>query len=85
MFCDKSNDPKSQNTSDAPDFWLANKIFHNSLCVYAFMHYHISLHLIYILSLHKSLVYPPFAYILYDEFSEDMIGEYSSAKYQWRN
>ena len=24
-----------------PDFWLAHKIFHNNLCVYAFIHYHI--------------------------------------------
>ena len=36
-------------------------------------------------SLHKLLVYPPFAYILYDTCSEDVTGEYSSAKYQWRN
>ena len=36
-------------------------------------------------SLHKLLVYPPFAYILYDTYSEDVTGEYSSAKYQWRN
>ena len=27
------------------------------------------------------LVYPPFAYILYDECSEHVTGEYSSAKY----
>ena len=38
MFCNKANDPKSQNTPDTPDFWLANKIFGNNLCAYAFMH-----------------------------------------------
>ena len=32
----------SQNTPDTPNFWLANQIFHNNLCVYAFMYYHIS-------------------------------------------
>ena len=32
----------SQNTPDTPHFWLANQIFHNSFCVYAFMYYHIS-------------------------------------------
>ena len=31
------------------------------------------------------MVYPPFVYILYDECSEDVTGEYISAKYQWRN
>ena len=35
-------------------------------------------------SLHKSLVYPP-SVNLYDECSEDVRGEYSSAKYQLRN
>ena len=43
------------------------------------------LYLIHFLSLHKSLVYPPSVYILYDECSEDVTGEYSSVKYQWRN
>ena len=45
------------------------------------------LYLLHFLSLYKSLVSPPFAYILYDERSDDvtMTGEYSSAKYQWRN
>ena len=42
MSCNKTNDPKLQNTPDTPDFWLENRIFHNNLCVYAFMHYHIS-------------------------------------------
>ena len=37
-FCSKANDPKSQNIPDAPDFWLANKIFRNNLCNHAFMH-----------------------------------------------
>ena len=32
----------SQKTPDTPNFWLANQIFRNSLCVYAFMYYHIS-------------------------------------------
>ena len=41
-FCNKANDPKSQNEPDIPDFWLANKIFCNNLCGYAFMFYHIS-------------------------------------------
>ena len=31
------------------------------------------------------MVYPPFVYILYDECSEDVTGEYSSVKYQWHN
>ena len=37
-----TNDAKSQNTPDTIDFWLANKIFHNNLCVYTFMHFHIN-------------------------------------------
>ena len=40
--CNKANDLKSQNTPDVPDFWLANKVFRNNLCGYAFMQYHIS-------------------------------------------
>ena len=31
------------------------------------------------------MVYPPFVDILYDECNEDMTGEYSSVKCQWRN
>ena len=31
------------------------------------------------------LVYPSFAYILHDEYSEDVRGEYSSVKYTMRN
>ena len=68
------NNPKSQNTSDIWDFPLANKIFHNNLCVYAFVYYHIS-SLIHFLSLHKSLVYPPSVYILYEGCSENGITE----------
>ena len=54
------------------------------LCVYV-LSYQLSYvlsYLFYFLSLHKSLVYPAFVYILYDECSEDMTGEYSSAKCQ---
>ena len=40
------------------------------------------LYLIHFLPLHKSLVYPPSVYILYDECREDVTGEYSSVKYQ---
>ena len=36
-------------------------------------------------ALHKSLVYPPFIYILYDECSEDVRGKYVTAKYSVRN
>ena len=43
------------------------------------------LSLLHFLSLHKSLVYPPFAYILHDECSEDKTVGYSSAKDQWCN
>ena len=43
------------------------------------------LYLLHFLSLHKSLVYPPFVYILYDECTDDVTGEYSPAKYQRRN
>ena len=86
-FCNKANDPKSQNTLDIPDFSLTNKIFCNSLCV--FMHLCMItsalLYLLPFLSLHKSLVYPPFVYILYDQCSEDVTREHSSAKYQWRD
>ena len=42
-------------------------------------------YLLHFLSLHKSLVYPPSVYILYDECSENVTGESSSVKYQWRN
>ena len=43
-FCDKTNDPKSQNarTPETIAFWLVNKILHNNLCVYVLMHYYIS-------------------------------------------
>ena len=32
----------SQNTPDTPNFCLAKQIFHNNICVHAFMYYHIS-------------------------------------------
>ena len=67
------NNPKSQNTSDIWDFPLANKIFHNNLCVYAFVYYISSL--IHFLSLHKSLVYPPSVYFLYEGCSENGVTE----------
>ena len=57
------------------------------LCIYV-LSYRLSYVLSYpfhFLSLHKSLVYPAFVYILYNECSEDMSGEYSSAKNQWNN
>ena len=77
------NNPKSLDTSDFP---LANKIFHSNLCVCALcIIISALLYLIHFLSLHKSLIYSPSVYILYDEYSEDVIGEYSSLKYQWRN
>ena len=60
-----------------------------SVKIYAFMHLCIIitalLHLFHFLSLHKSLVYSPFVYILYDVCSEDVTGQFSSVKYQWRN
>ena len=31
------------------------------------------------------MVYPPFVYVLYDDSSDNMTGEYISAKSQWRN
>ena len=77
-FCGRTIYPKLRNTPDTPDFWLGNKIFHNNLCVFIVIS--TILYLIYLLSLHKSLVYPPFVYILYDECNEDMTGEYSSAR-----
>ena len=43
------------------------------------------LYLPHFLTLHKSLVYPPFVYILYGECSEDVTEEYSPAEYRWRN
>ena len=33
-FCNKTNGPKSRNTPDTPDFWLENKMFHNSFRVF---------------------------------------------------
>ena len=71
------------NTPDTPDSWSANKMFHNNLCVFIIIP--ALLYLIPLLSLHQLLVYPPFLYILHVECSEDVTGEYSSAKYQWCN
>ena len=63
---------QNRKTLDIPDFWLANK---SSLTVYALMHLCIIilalLDLLHFPSLHKSLVYPPLVYILYDECSEE--------------
>ena len=44
-------------------------------------HYHIGSLAI----LHKSSANPAFVYVLYDECSEDMRGELTSAKYTTRN
>ena len=54
------------------------------LCIYVLSYQlsHVLPYLFHFLSLHKSLVYPDFMYILYDECSADMTGEYSSAKHQ---
>ena len=58
-----------------------NKMFHINLCF--FIIESALLYQLHLLSLHKLLFYPPFIYIyiLYDECSADVIGEYSSAKY----
>lgn len=53
-------------------------MLHNNLSV--FIVTSALLYLIHLLSLHKSFVYPPFVYILYDECNEDMTVEYSSAR-----
>ena len=77
----------SQNTPDTPNFWLAKPNFplqFMRLCIYV-LSYQLSYvlpYLFHFLSLYKSLVYPAFVYIFYDECSEDVTGEYSSAKYQ---
>ena len=54
-------------------------MFHNNLCV--FITKSVFLYLLHLPSLHKSLVYSPFIYVLYNEYSADVQGEYSSAKY----
>ena len=77
-FCSKTNGSKSQNTPDTGAVWLENKRVKQFLR----FHYHIiSVTLFQLLSLHKSLVHPPFICILYDECREDVKEEYSSAKY----
>ena len=43
------------------------------------------LYLLHLLSLHRSLVYPPSIHILYDEYGEDARGEHSFAKKTMRN
>ena len=89
-FCDKTNDPKSQNTRtpETPAFWLAKKILHNNLCVYVLIHT-LSYQLSYICFTSYHYIDHWFIHllynILYDECSEDKTEEYSSAKYQWRN
>ena len=62
----------NRETPDVPDFWLSYKNFHNNLCVFIIIS--ALLYLRHLLWLHKSLVYPPLVYILYDECSEDVIG-----------
>ena len=41
-FCNITNNSKLQSTPDTPNFWSTNKISHNNLCAYTFMHHHIS-------------------------------------------
>ena len=49
-------------------------------------HYHMSSLIFASLSiLHKSVVYPRFIYILCDECSDEVRGEYSSVKYTMKN
>ena len=60
-FCHTTNGPNLQNTPDTQDVWSENKIFHNSLCVLITIS--ALLQLPHLLSLHKSLVYPPFIYV----------------------
>ena len=58
-------------------------MFHNDLHVFTFIP--ALLHLLHLLSLLKSLVQPPFIYTLYDECSEEVKREYSSAIYTLRD
>ena len=54
-----TNDLKSRNRTDIPDFWLENKMF--NLCVFIII---LALsYLLHLVLLSKSLVYPPFTYI----------------------
>ena len=53
----------SEKTPDALDFLLEHKMFHKNLCVFIIIS--ALLYLLLLLSLHKSLFYPPFIYILY--------------------
>ena len=76
-----------QNTPDIPNFLLSKANFPKQfmrLCIYV-LSYQLSYILSYLFqfaALHKSLLYPALVHMLYDEYSEDMTGEYSSAKYQ---
>lgn len=62
------------------NFWLEDKMIHSNLCVFIFIP--ALLHLLHLLSWHKSLIYLPFTYILYDECGEDMRGEYAMRNYE---
>ena len=62
-FCNNTNGPKSRNISNAAVFWLENKIFHFNLCVFIIIS--ALLHLLHLLSLHKSLVSPSFIYTVF--------------------
>ena len=71
------------NTPDTLDFWLENKIFSNSFCVFIIISD--AFYLFHFLSLHKLLLYSSFIYILYDECRENVRGEYSLVEYIIRN
>ena len=73
----------TRNIPNTPDFWLKNKMSHNNLCVFIIIS--TLLYLLNLLSSHKLLVYPPFQFILYDECSEDVRREHTSAKFTMRN
>ena len=53
-------------------FWLENNRLHKNLCVFIIIS--VLLYLLHFLSLHKSLIYSTFIYVLYDECSEDVTG-----------
>ena len=54
-------------------------MFNNKLCVSIIKS--TLFYLLYLLSLHKLVVYPRFIHVLYNEYSEDVRGEYSSPKH----
>ena len=66
-----------------PDFRLENKMFQNSLCDFIIIS--AVLYMVHLLLLYKSLVCPHFIYILYDECSDNVRGDYTSAKYTMGN